>query len=78
MVFRYTLENVIGRNCRFLQGPATDPRVIQRLSRAITAGNDASVTILNYRADGSTFWNQLFVKTSVHSYVWFLQAWVDH
>jgi PAS domain S-box-containing protein len=57
----YTREQVLGRNCRFLQGPGTDPDAVDIIRRAIAAGEDASVCLLNYRADGTPFWNQFFV-----------------
>lgn len=57
----YTLEQVLGRNCRFLQGPATDPKAVDRIRKGIERGEDTTVVILNYRYDGSTFWNQFFV-----------------
>lgn len=57
----YTLDQVLGRNCRFLQGPETDPKAVEKIRRSIEDGNDMSVCLLNYRADGSTFWNQFFI-----------------
>jgi PAS domain S-box-containing protein len=57
----YKLEEVLGRNCRFLQGPNTDPKQVETLRNGITAGVDTSVCMLNYRADGSEFYNQIFV-----------------
>lgn len=57
----YTLDQVLGRNCRFLQGPDTDPKSVAKIREAIATGNDCSVCLLNYRIDGSTFWNQFFV-----------------
>lgn len=57
----YSLEEVLGRNCRFLQGPETDPRTIERIRNAVDKGEDVTEVILNYRRDGSPFWNQLFV-----------------
>jgi|Transcript_12391 PAS domain S-box-containing protein len=57
----YTLDQVLGRNCRFLQGPETDPKAVEKIRRAIEEGNDMSVCLLNYRVDGSTFWNQFFI-----------------
>lgn len=57
----YTLDQVLGRNCRFLQGPQTDPRAVAKIRQAIADGYDASVCLLNYKIDGSTFWNQFFV-----------------
>ncbi|KAJ1449279.1 hypothetical protein M885DRAFT_536229 [Pelagophyceae sp. CCMP2097] len=57
----YSLENVLGRNCRFLQGPQTDPRAVAKIRKAVDEGYDTSVCLLNYRIDGSTFYNQFFV-----------------
>ena len=54
-------KDVIGRNCRFLQGPDTDRATVERLRGAIQDGIDIHVELLNYRRDGSTFWNALFV-----------------
>lgn len=57
----YTLDQVLGRNCRFLQGPETDPKAVEKIRKSIEDGSDMSVCLLNYRADGSTFWNQFFI-----------------
>lgn len=57
----YTREQVLGRNCRFLQGPGTDPKAVDVIRSAIANGNDATVCLLNYKADGTPFWNQFFV-----------------
>jgi PAS domain S-box-containing protein len=57
----YSLDQVLGRNCRFLQGPLTDPRSVDRIRAGIERGDDTTVVLLNYRADGTTFWNQFFV-----------------
>jgi len=57
----YTLDEVLGRNCRFLQGPDTDPRAVDRIRKGIERGEDTTVVLLNYRKDGSTFWNQFFI-----------------
>lgn len=57
----YTPEQVLGRNCRFLQGPATDPRAVDIIRKAVASGADATTCILNYKADGTPFWNQFFV-----------------
>jgi PAS domain S-box-containing protein len=57
----YTLDQVLGRNCRFLQGPHTDARAVAKIRQAIDKGDDATVVLLNYRSDGSTFWNQFFI-----------------
>lgn len=57
----YTRMEVTGRNCRFLQGPETDPEAIDRLRDAIREQVDIRVDLLNYRKDGSTFHNALYV-----------------
>jgi len=57
----YALESVLGRNCRFLQGPRTDPKAVAKIRKAVDEGYDTSVCLLNYRIDGSTFYNQFFV-----------------
>ncbi|MGY1754711.1 SpoIIE family protein phosphatase [Blastococcus sp. SYSU D01042] len=55
----YSLEESVGRNCRFLQGPQSDPLAVARIREAIEERRPARVTLLNYRADGTAFWNQL-------------------
>lgn len=57
----YTLDQVLGRNCRFLQGPETDPKAVEKIRQSIEQGTDMSVCLLNYRVDGTTFWNQFFI-----------------
>ena len=57
----YTLEAVIGRNCRFLQGPATEPDRIARIRAALAAGEDLAIEITNHRADGTPFLNRLTI-----------------
>ena len=61
----YSFEEAVGRNCRFLQGPDTDPVVVDRLRQALQAGSEASVTLLNYRKDGTAFFNALSVSPVV-------------
>ncbi len=55
----YDREDVIGRNCRFLQGPGTDPAAVQAISRSLSAFEPIEMQILNYRKDGSPFLNHL-------------------
>ncbi|KAF2691240.1 hypothetical protein K458DRAFT_288380 [Lentithecium fluviatile CBS 122367] len=54
---QYGREYVIGRNCRFLQGPKTSKAAIKRIFNAISNNQDISEIILNYRRDGSPFLN---------------------
>jgi diguanylate cyclase (GGDEF)-like protein/PAS domain S-box-containing protein len=58
----YTREEVLGKNCRFLQGPGTDPDAVNQIRRAIADKTEAQVTLRNYRKDGTPFWNNLFVS----------------
>lgn len=55
----YSNEEIIGRNCRFLQGPDNDQRKVQEIRDALATEEVAVVELLNYRKDGSTFWNAL-------------------
>lgn len=58
----YAREEIVGRNCRFLQGPETDRDSIEKVREAIRAGEDIAIDLLNYRKDGSTFWNALYMS----------------
>ena len=55
----YSSDEILGHNCRFLQGARTDARQVQRIREALKAENVAVFEILNYRKDGSSFWNAL-------------------
>ncbi|KAK9834967.1 hypothetical protein WJX81_000233 [Elliptochloris bilobata] len=55
----YAREEVIGRNCRFLQGPDTDPEVVERLRTALEQGSEVTAEVLNYKRTGERFWNLL-------------------
>ena len=57
----YTIEAAVGRNCRFLQGPQTEPDRVARLRKAVAAGQDVAIEITNHRADGSAFLNRLTI-----------------
>jgi PAS domain S-box-containing protein len=57
----YARNEVLGRNCRFLQGPMTDETEVARLREAIQTRTKVSVDLLNHRKDGSPFWNRLLV-----------------
>jgi len=61
----YRASEVVGRNCRFLQGPETDRATVATLREAIAGRRVVAVEILNYRKDGSAFWNALFVSPLV-------------
>jgi len=58
----YARSAAIGRNCRFLQGEDTDKRTVDAVRRAIAAGEDITVDITNYRANGEKFLNRLIIS----------------
>ncbi|WP_198588307.1 GAF domain-containing SpoIIE family protein phosphatase [Geodermatophilus chilensis] len=58
----YEYGEAVGRNCRFLQGPATDPESVATIRRALDEQRAVTTTLLNYRKDGTAFWNQLSVS----------------
>lgn len=55
------LDEVLGRSCKFLQGPVTHPRAIELIRASMEEGSDLSVCIANYRNDGTVFWNHFFM-----------------
>ncbi len=57
----YGIAEVMGRNCRFLQGPGTDQSAMAELRAALDAGRECLVEVLNYRKNGTTFWNRLSI-----------------
>ncbi|KAG1337968.1 putative Phototropin-1 [Cocos nucifera] len=57
----YPAKEVIGRNCRFLQGAGTDPAEIAKIREALAAGTNYCGRILNYKKDGTPFWNLLTI-----------------
>eukprot|EP00013_Stygamoeba_regulata_P003220 CAMPEP_0177639786 /NCGR_PEP_ID=MMETSP0447-20121125/6204_1 /TAXON_ID=0 /ORGANISM="Stygamoeba regulata, Strain BSH-02190019" /LENGTH=765 /DNA_ID=CAMNT_0019141831 /DNA_START=107 /DNA_END=2404 /DNA_ORIENTATION=+ len=57
----YPREEIIGRNCRFLQGKFTNRRTVGDVRRAILTGTPLDVEILNYRKDGLPFWNNFLL-----------------
>ncbi|MFD1572401.1 PAS domain S-box protein [Halorubrum laminariae] len=57
----YDKNEVIGRNCRFLQGERTSEDAVSKLRTAIDAAEPTTVELRNYRADGTPFWNRVRV-----------------
>ena len=57
----YSRQEVLGRNCRFLQGHATDPAALEQIRECIRERRDCLVELLNYRKDGTPFWNRLSI-----------------
>lgn len=58
----YTREEVLGRNCRFLQGAATNIDDVTRVRTAIARQEAIEIDLLNYRKDGTSFWNRLLIS----------------
>ncbi len=58
----YPEAELLGRNCRMLQGPDTDPDTVAEVRDAIAERRETAVEILNYKKNGSSFWNALFVS----------------
>ncbi len=58
----YRAEEVLGRNCRFLQGDDTDQPGIALIRQAVKERRNVTVVIRNYRRDGSLFWNELAIS----------------
>lgn len=57
----YSQEEVLGRNCRFLQGTKTSPEKVATIRKAVSVGEDCNVTLINYTSKGEPFWNSLFI-----------------
>jgi PAS domain S-box-containing protein len=58
----YSAEEILGRNCRFLQGEGTSRTAVAQLRAAIVNEREVNVEILNYKKDGTPFWNQLHLS----------------
>ncbi|PCR91175.1 PAS domain-containing protein [Natrinema ejinorense] len=79
----YAREDAFGRNCRFLQGPRTEPEPLAEMRAAIDAERPCTVELRNYRKDGSEFWNRVTIAPvanddgDVMNYVGFQQDVTD-
>jgi PAS domain S-box-containing protein len=58
----YSAEEVLGRNCRFLQRDDRDQPPLEEVRVAIREGRDCRVTVRNYRKDGALFWQELSIS----------------
>lgn len=58
----YQIQEVLGVNCRFLQGKETDQEAIDQIKIAIQERTPITVELLNYRKDGRSFWNELTIS----------------
>ena len=58
----YRSAEVVGRNCRFMQGPLTDRAAVQAMSVQLRSGQEVRTTIVNYRRSGVAWWNDLVIS----------------
>ena len=76
----YAREEVVGRNCRFLQGPSTDPAAVARIRAAVAAAAPLEIDIRNHRKNGEPFWNRLMlapVRDAAGALAYYLASQVD-
>ncbi|OYU46200.1 MAG: hypothetical protein CFE44_03355 [Burkholderiales bacterium PBB4] len=72
----YTPEDVLGRTPRFLQGVDTDSGELRRIRAALQSWQSIRAEVLNYRKDGSTFWNELEIVPIANAQGWYTH-WVS-
>ncbi len=76
----YAREEILGTNCRFLQGAETDPETVAKIRQAVQAVEAIKIDIRNYRKDGSAFWNRLLlapVRDATGQLAYFFASQVD-
>ena len=76
----FAREEILGRNCRFLQGAETDPETVVLIRNAVRSMQSIKVDILNYRKTGETFWNRLLmapVRDAQGGLAYFFASQVD-
>lgn len=57
----YEEGEILGRNCRFLQGANTNRETVAAIREAVESGGSIAAEILNYKRDGTPFWNAVFI-----------------
>jgi len=57
----YQFDDIVGRNCRFLQGKETAAQDVKRISDALKSEKECSVNLLNYKKDGTQFVNEFYL-----------------
>ena len=57
----YSADDVMGKNCRFLQGPETNRESVAKMRKAIATGERLTLELLNYRKNGDEFWSELTI-----------------
>ena len=76
----YAREEILGTNCRFLQGEETDPETVAMIRQAVQAAESIKIDIRNHRKDGSAFWNRLLlapVRDATGQVAYFFASQVD-
>lgn len=63
----YSEEEILGHNCRFLQGVDRKQKSFKRLREAIEKGKSCQVTVRNYKKDGTLFWNDLYIMPIINN-----------
>lgn len=58
----YPPDEALGQNCRFLQGPETDPKAVEAIRAALAARTTFTIDIVNYRKSGEPFVNRLRIR----------------
>lgn len=58
----YTRDEVLGKNCRFLQGKDTDPNTLQQIARSVNCETGGIFQVYNYKKNGEGFWNRLAIS----------------
>ena len=71
----YQFDDIVGRNCRFLQGKETSPQDVKRISDALKSEKECSVNLLNYKKDGTKFVNE--VRSMLYIAVKSLELWLS-
>ncbi|AXI00121.1 PAS domain-containing protein [Sporosarcina sp. PTS2304] len=74
----YTSEEIIGRNCRFLQGEETDRATVLKIRKAIAEKKPITVVLKNYKKDGTLFWNRLNIRpVTIENELYFVGSQTD-
>jgi diguanylate cyclase (GGDEF)-like protein/PAS domain S-box-containing protein len=76
----YERHEIVGRNCRFLQGPETDAAAVARVQAAVEAETTIEIEVRNHRKDGEPFWNRLLmcpVRDTVGDLAYFFASQID-
>ncbi len=62
LITGYSQAEILGQNCGFIQGPLTDPKTVREIRRSLKNLTSFAGEIINYRKDGTSFWNELTIS----------------